>query len=1064
MIKVKPEKDLYRLSKTLTWLLRHSAKKEGLHISPEGYVPVDEILRHSRIAQLKYKQEDIEKVVAEDKKQRFVLKKTEGRLFIKACQGHSVPLLKAEHTPITEPIYDIVVHGTYLHAWPSILKQGLSRCNRQHIHFAKGTPKDKSVISGLRGNVEVYIYVDLKKALEDGLKFFESENGVILTEGKDGFLDPKYFLKVIKVDSGFPPYTQSVDLGRTFSRFGNVRVEKLNARMSFAVLAYTTDHEAREAIQASGKVNIYGEFLRVRAWTVNMQPPKREFPRTKQKGMIVEPTEIDLSGDFHQQVDSVLAAVRLTQEEVMNVSVLYADLERALQALWPGCVAMPFGSITTGLGIKTSDADCFVHVPTVYQSQKHNFVNKAKRVLQNYPQIFAEIFAIPRANTPIVKFFHIPTEINCDLSFKTPLGAQNSKLIAFLLHADPRLLPMAVTVKYWAKVHGLSGTGRLTNYALTMMIIFYLQQPPMTILPSVEWLQRDPKDEVIVDSWNTGFMSKKELLPVCANTSSISELLGGFFEYYSNFDFADLVVCPFMGVPVKKECFVDIAKIPPEFDRYKANTLTRLTPPLRAATAMCVQDPFEQCHNVASAISSKLAADIRAFFQFAAKTYENDKLSGCEKFLKTILLDKPKKIRAKSHPEYKINLIQRMIGNITRTDWKDVIREAVLTVFETMLKIKLGEPEPVPDAKKPKERYYATITKTIWKRKQFARLYDFMKKGFVEKQSAITDEVLALDKEHFRLQFTVTLTFHESPKNAGKLAIKLTEGDVDRFKEFGKFFISTVLSWLAQLIKDENKTPNTPEQNQTVVNENNVKNEDLDSDDDDDDDAGENDTEEQENDLSVNENDASSTDEAESAIRNDSESDKGVAAATTVVKESTNKIPENKTTTDLSPEQKAPDKISHLEVALNSITLTDSTIAQNTPENTATVQKASDNTPVDSPIPKAPQNATPVESPVQKAPQNTAPAESPAEKAPETATLAESPTQKTSDNTMVVESPEEKAPEITTSVVSSVQKAPESSMTVESSKQKAPENMAPLQIKQTSSFCDPVQSDTQTNS
>ncbi|KAI5638229.1 RNA 2'-phosphotransferase, tpt1 / kptA family domain-containing protein [Phthorimaea operculella] len=170
--------------------------------SPEGYVPVDQILRHSSITQQRYKVEDIEKVVAEDKKQRFVLKKDNGKLFIKACQGHSVPLTKAEHTSITEPIYDTVVHGTYLNVWPSILEQGLSRCKRQHIHFAKGTPKDKSVISGLRSNVEVYIYIDLKKALDDGIKFFESENGVILTEGKDGFLNRKYFLKVIKVDTG----------------------------------------------------------------------------------------------------------------------------------------------------------------------------------------------------------------------------------------------------------------------------------------------------------------------------------------------------------------------------------------------------------------------------------------------------------------------------------------------------------------------------------------------------------------------------------------------------------------------------------------------------------------------------------------------------------------------------------------------------------------------------------------------------------------------------------------------------------------------------------------------
>lgn len=74
---------------------------------------------------------------------------------------------------------------------------------RQHIHLAKGTPQDASVISGLRKNVQVYIYIDLQKSLNDGLKFYESENGVILTPGNaNGFLEPKYFSKVIKVDTG----------------------------------------------------------------------------------------------------------------------------------------------------------------------------------------------------------------------------------------------------------------------------------------------------------------------------------------------------------------------------------------------------------------------------------------------------------------------------------------------------------------------------------------------------------------------------------------------------------------------------------------------------------------------------------------------------------------------------------------------------------------------------------------------------------------------------------------------------------------------------------------------
>lgn len=74
---------------------------------------------------------------------------------------------------------------------------------RNHIHLAKGTLNEPGVISGVRRDVNLYIYIDLKKALGDGIKFFESDNGVILTPGNDrGYLEPKYFLKAVKSPSG----------------------------------------------------------------------------------------------------------------------------------------------------------------------------------------------------------------------------------------------------------------------------------------------------------------------------------------------------------------------------------------------------------------------------------------------------------------------------------------------------------------------------------------------------------------------------------------------------------------------------------------------------------------------------------------------------------------------------------------------------------------------------------------------------------------------------------------------------------------------------------------------
>lgn len=78
------------LSKTLSKLLRHDAIKEGLSISPEGFVPVSELLQH-RFLQSKCTLKDVQRVVDGNDKQRFTLRRNpEGIWEIRANQGHSL--------------------------------------------------------------------------------------------------------------------------------------------------------------------------------------------------------------------------------------------------------------------------------------------------------------------------------------------------------------------------------------------------------------------------------------------------------------------------------------------------------------------------------------------------------------------------------------------------------------------------------------------------------------------------------------------------------------------------------------------------------------------------------------------------------------------------------------------------------------------------------------------------------------------------------------------------------------------------------------------------------------
>lgn len=187
-----------RLSKFLSYICRHGAEKEGLPISDDGFVTVSSVL--SLRSGKGFSSADVQRVVAACPKQRFALREASdtGQLQIRANQGHSMEVKELELTGIVSADEaPLVVHGTYKKVWQIIQHQGLSRMKRTHIHCAAGLPGESGVISGMRASCQVLIFIDLEKALEDGIQFFRSANGVVLSPGnEEGLLLPKYFKRM----------------------------------------------------------------------------------------------------------------------------------------------------------------------------------------------------------------------------------------------------------------------------------------------------------------------------------------------------------------------------------------------------------------------------------------------------------------------------------------------------------------------------------------------------------------------------------------------------------------------------------------------------------------------------------------------------------------------------------------------------------------------------------------------------------------------------------------------------------------------------------------------------
>ena len=186
------------ISKTLSWILRHGLIKLKLDVDTAGFIKMDDLLKLSQAKDMSF--DIIKKIVNENEKKRFELKEQNGIYMIRAVQGHSKKMenlidVNVLLKKINEPLA-ICVHGTDKQSWKFIEIEGLKVMNRMQIHFASKLHSDEKVISGMRRNCAVKIYINMKKAMTDGIVFYMSSNEVILSNGLNGVMAPKYFEKV----------------------------------------------------------------------------------------------------------------------------------------------------------------------------------------------------------------------------------------------------------------------------------------------------------------------------------------------------------------------------------------------------------------------------------------------------------------------------------------------------------------------------------------------------------------------------------------------------------------------------------------------------------------------------------------------------------------------------------------------------------------------------------------------------------------------------------------------------------------------------------------------------
>jgi putative RNA 2'-phosphotransferase len=164
-----------RIGKFVSLVLRHEPSAAGVTLDPEGWVTVDALLEGAARHGFTIERAELDEVVATNDKQRFALSPDGTR--IRANQGHTFPVnlgLQALEPPA------VLYHGTVERFVASILAEGLSKRERQHVHLSVDVETAARV--GQRRGEAIILRVAAAEMHAAGHCFYRSANGVWLTD------------------------------------------------------------------------------------------------------------------------------------------------------------------------------------------------------------------------------------------------------------------------------------------------------------------------------------------------------------------------------------------------------------------------------------------------------------------------------------------------------------------------------------------------------------------------------------------------------------------------------------------------------------------------------------------------------------------------------------------------------------------------------------------------------------------------------------------------------------------------------------------------------------------
>ncbi|XP_062821538.1 speckle targeted PIP5K1A-regulated poly(A) polymerase [Anolis carolinensis] len=526
--------------------------------------------------------------------------------------------------------------------------------------------------------------------------------------------------------SGFRKGTPASELSDYFQTYGEVVNVVMDKEKGVYAIVELQNEEVLKKVLSEPQHNLGGQKLRVKPREkkdFKYNPPRKQgSARQEQLNPEKVAQKLCEADDVDAQMSVLVQLFEFSENERRLRDLLVTLFQEVFLEFFPGSAIVPFGSSVNGFDVSGCDLDLFLDLekakhfqvsangssvpqdgasPKLAPHSEDSILSDVDLASATVPEVLElvatvlqkcvpgvhNVQAVLTARRPVVKFCHKESSLRGDISINNRLAVCNTRFLQLCTEADERVRPLVYTVRYWAKQQTLAGNPfgggpLLTNYALTLLVLYFLQTCSPPVLPTVARLREQSGDteQAIVDDWDCSFPKDLAQWGPSKNKESLCSLLAEFFHVFEDYDFAGGVISLREGQLLSLSSFLS-SELGGKFK----------TGPLN------LQDPFELSHNVTANVNKKTALRFQMCCRSAAKycrslQYQRKSTKG--KIWGLVRLFQPGNLEAEAPTDKELVIsfpLTMCQGEDLHQHWFQKVCSGVVFVFEDVLKCSCSE-------------------------------------------------------------------------------------------------------------------------------------------------------------------------------------------------------------------------------------------------------------------------------------------------------------------------------------------------------------------------------------